>query len=100
MGGPAAAPSSAGTPSVDLLRWVVAGLGPVGRDLVFEDLCDDQFQVGSALAIDKRASAFDDEFSQAALDKRGELETAAELVDNLITLERFDHRPNRLYEVR
>ena len=64
---------------------------PVRRDLVLEDLLDHQFKISAAVALDERASAIDNEFLQATLNQRRQLETPAQLVDNLITLQRVDH---------
>jgi hypothetical protein len=50
-----------------------------------------ELEIGAALAIDEGPSTVHDELLEAPLDQGGQLEPAAELVDNLIALERFDH---------
>src|SRR5262245_61861616 len=69
----------------------IAALGEVRSDLVLQDFLDHDFQIGAAMALDQRAGPIDDEFLQPPLNERGELEPAAELLDNRIALEIFNH---------
>src|SRR5437764_10317467 len=62
----------------------------VDGDLVLEDFLDDHFQVGQVAALDQRAGAFH-QLEHALLDQGGQLETAADLVHDFVTLEGFDH---------
>src|SRR5207302_9306531 len=73
-----------------LLGRFQSALGVVDGDLVLEDLLDHDFQVGHAAALDEGAGAVH-ELEHAPLDEGGELEAAADLVHDFITLEGFDH---------
>src|SRR4029450_3167685 len=64
----------------------IAALAEVRRDLVLEEFLDHDFQIGAAMALDQRARPL-----LRPLHQRSALEPAAELLDNRIALESFNH---------
>ncbi|MFO0004651.1 MAG: hypothetical protein ACK559_26330, partial [bacterium] len=63
---------------------------PVDRDLLLHDLVDHDLEVGASIALDERACAVD-QLGEPTLDEGGQLEAAAEALDDLIALEGIDH---------
>jgi hypothetical protein len=67
------------------------------RDLTLPDFFDGDFQVIAACPFDQRAGAFH-ELLPPSLYQSGELEAATHHVDDLITLERLNHRKLQLVQ--
>jgi hypothetical protein len=63
---------------------------PINGDLLLHDLVDDNFEVGSTIALNERTGSVN-EFAEATLDQGGQLETAAELLDDFIALQCVNH---------
>src|SRR5438445_1759722 len=74
----------------NLLRSADATLFVIQRDLVLENFLDHHFQIGEVVAIHERTRAVH-QLEHAALDEGGQLESAADFVDDFIRLESCDH---------
>ena len=55
------------------------------------DFFDHQFEVGSAFTLDQGTRPIHDNFFQSSLNQSRQLETATNLVDDIITFQSFDH---------
>jgi hypothetical protein len=79
-------------PSLALVALaVLEGVHHLDRDLVLHDLFNHDLQLGAAIPRHQRPSAFH-QLHPATLNERAELEAAANLEDNVITLESLNHR--------
>lgn|GEM_PF-1139947 len=63
---------------------------PINGDLLLHDLVDDDFEVGPTIALNERTGSVN-ELAKATLDQGGQLETAAELLDDFIALQCVNH---------
>ena len=69
----------------------VIGRAEIRLNEALADFFDDQFEVGSAFTLDQGACPIHDNFFQSSLNQSRQLETATNLVDDIITFQSFDH---------
>lgn len=69
----------------------VIGRAEIRLNEALSDFFDHQFEVGSAFTLDQGTRPIHDNFFQASLNKSRQLETATNLVDDIITFQSFDH---------
>ena len=81
--------------------WLVIGRAEVRLNEALADFFDHQFEVGPAFTLDQGTRPIHDNFFQASLNQSRQLETATDLIDDIITFQSFDHgvqSPNSLGE--
>ena len=71
--------------------WLVIGRAEVRLNEALADFFDHQFEVGPAFTLDQGARPIHDNFFQSSLHQSRQLETATNLVDDIITFQSFDH---------
>lgn len=69
----------------------VIGCAEVRLNEALSDFFDHQFEVGSAFTLDQGTGPIHDNFFQSSLNQSRQLETATNLVDDIITFQSFDH---------
>ena len=81
---------STGRPRSGSGRFVI-GRTEIRLNEALADFFDHQFEVSPAFTLDQGTRTIHDNFFQASLNQSRQLETATNLVDDIITFQSFDH---------